>query len=106
MRVRGLPKVLEILEGVFDHSLVQRAKVHARMAEWVRTCEVPEVPINELPIEAVVVAHEQHAAFRASLYPTREVFHHGLRIVKIQSLLAREPSHRQRVGTPIHRNWF
>src|SRR5215831_3351247 len=106
MCVRGLPKVLEILEGVFDHSLVQRAEIRARMAEWVPTCEVPEVPINELPIEAVVVAHEHHATFRISLYPTREVFHHGFRIVKAESILARKPSDRESIRTPTLRNWF
>src|SRR5262249_17991425 len=46
-------------------------------------------------------AHEQHAAFRVSLNPTHEVFYYGLRIVKAQSILAREPRHRESVRTPI-----
>ena len=59
MGVRGFAQVLEILEHVLDQSLVERAQVRARMAERVPAGEMPQVPVDELPVEPVVVPGNQ-----------------------------------------------
>ena|SRR5215475_2763978 len=106
MCVGGPTQMLEVLEGVPDNSFVQRAKVRARMAEWITACEVPEVPVNKLPIETVVVANEKCATFGVLVRPAGEVLHHAFRIVKAQSIFTREPTDGQSVGYPIIGNWL
>src|SRR5262249_24970473 len=106
MCVGCLPQVLEVLEGVPDHSFVQRAKLRARMTECVPACEVPEVRIDELPIETVLVTHEQCSAFGIFLGPAREAFHDALRVIKAESIFAREPTDGESVWNPIVRDWL
>ena len=58
MGMLGLSKMLEVLEGVSHHSLVQRTQVGRRVPEGI-ACEVAmEVVVDVLPIEAVVVRDE------------------------------------------------
>jgi hypothetical protein len=100
----GPAQVLKILEHVLNHSLVQRAEVRARMAKRVSTREVPEIPVDELPIETIVVTHEQCSAFRVFPYPTREVLHHAQRIVEAECIAPCEPADGESLGNPFVRN--
>jgi hypothetical protein len=99
MCVCGPAQVLKILEHVLDHSRVQQAEVRARMAKRVSTREVPEIPVDELPIETIVVTHEQSSAFRVFPYPTREVLHHAQRIVEAECIAPCEPPDARASGT-------
>src|SRR5262249_18450884 len=62
--------------------------------------------VNELPIEAVVVTHEQRATFGVFLYPARKALHHALRIIEAESILACESTDRESVWNPFLGDWL
>ena len=59
-------RVLEIGEHILDHALVERAEIGRLIAEGVFAEEVVEIPVDELPIEAVVVGDESLAGLAAA----------------------------------------
>src|SRR5215831_21171759 len=93
--------MFEVLEGILDQAFVERAEIGAGVAERIATGEPPEVPVDELPIETVVVAHEQCAALAMLGNPAAEVRHHGFGIVEGKRLFARERADRERLGYPL-----
>ena len=99
--VLGLPQMLEVDEHVPNHALVERAEVGGTVAERVFAEEVVEVPVDELPVEAVVVGNE-HGLTTADLgNPVGELLHHGLRVVELQRLFPRETAHLECLGNPL-----
>src|SRR5215467_3051532 len=62
---------------------------------------MPQIPVDELPIEAVVVTHEKRAPPRVFHYPAREILHHPLWIVEVEGILAREPAHGECLRNPF-----
>ena len=73
--MRSPPQVLEVLERILDHTFVERAEIRAGMPKRISAQVAPKIPVDELPIEAVVVADEERAASRMLREPTLEVFH-------------------------------
>ncbi len=53
-----LAKVFEVFECVFDEALVYGAEVGRAVAEWVLSEKVVEIPVDKLPVEAIVVGNE------------------------------------------------
>ena len=68
VRVLGLAQVLETLMHVLDDPLVEGPQVGGAEAEWILASKMVEVPVDELPIEAVVVGYE-HRLPLGSLQP-------------------------------------
>src|SRR5262245_59780543 len=99
--VRSLAQVLEGFERVLDKPLVERTEVGAGVAERIGARAMPQIPVDELPIEAVVVADEVWPAPGLLLDPGGEGGHHLGRLVEGQRLLARETAHRQRLRNPF-----
>ena len=58
MCVFGFPEMLEVCEGVLDDALLERSQVHGAVSEGVFREEVMEIPVDELPVEPVVVGDE------------------------------------------------
>jgi hypothetical protein len=106
VRVGRFAEVLEIDERVFLHALVEGAEVGRAEAEWVGADEVMEVPVDELPIETVVVGNEQHAAFAIRLEPLVKALHDRLGIVEPETLLSREIADGQGLRDKRVGNWF
>ncbi len=50
--------MFEILEHIFDHALVEGAKVSRTESKWIFADKVDEVPIDKLPIKSIIVAKE------------------------------------------------
>src|SRR5262249_52010686 len=71
------------------------------MAEWIRACKAPEIPINELPIETIVIADEERAAFSPLLHPSAKTVHYSARVVKVERLFTCEAADGQRIGHPF-----
>jgi hypothetical protein len=63
MRVLRFPQMFEILEKIFHHSFVKRAKIRGRKSERIRTEKMNEIPVDELPVEPVVVRNKSWRAF-------------------------------------------
>src|SRR5437763_14311236 len=100
------PQVLEVLERVLDHSFVERPEIRARMSKRIAPQEVPEIPVDELPIEAVVVAHEERPATGFLRDPSVEVLHDLRRIGKGKALVSGESADRERFRYPFLRDRF
>ena len=60
--VFGFAQMLEVFEGVFNHSLIEGAQVGRGMTEGVASQKLPEVEINERPVEPIVIGNE-HRSF-------------------------------------------
>ena len=99
-----LAEVLEVLCGVANNALVERAEVGGRKAKGVRAGEVMEIPVNELPIESVVVGDEHGATDGMLRQPSLELAHDGLGIGKRQRLLASKATDCERAGNPAFGN--
>ena len=84
--------MLEVDKRVLLHAFVERAKVRGTETEGVAPGKVMEVPIDELPIESVVVGDKHHAALAVQFEPVGECRHDGLGFVKLEALLALEPT--------------
>src|SRR5262245_19176400 len=78
--VACLPEVLEVLEGIANEPFVERAEIGGRKAKRIRAGEVVEVPIDELPVEAVVVGDEHGLTGGVLGEPRLESAHNGLRL--------------------------
>src|SRR5262245_30306157 len=98
VRVPGFAEVLEVDESVLLQALVQRAEIGGAKAEWIGAEEMVKVPVDELPVEAVVVGDEEAAAFAVGLKPVAKSLHHGIWIVESEALLAREAADGERFG--------
>src|SRR5262252_484492 len=96
--------MLEALECVLDHSLVERPEICARVPERVSSQEMPEIPVYELPVEAVVVADEEHATGGVLLEPVVELLHDPRGLRECQCLLAREAADGKRLWDPVLRD--
>src|SRR5271157_2166670 len=70
------------------------------MAERVASGEMPKVPVDELPIEAVVVAYEDCLPAGILLKPARKILHRRPWVVEAQCFLARETAHGERFRYP------
>src|SRR4051794_34378021 len=71
------------------------------MAERVLAAESVEVPVDELPVEAVVVGYEHRAARRVVGDPRLELPHDVARVWEGQRLLARYLADRQGFGDEL-----
>ena len=58
MRVFCFPEMLEVFERIPDQSFVKGAEIHRGKTERVAAHEMVKVPVDELPIEAVVVGYK------------------------------------------------
>ena len=99
VRVGRFAEVFEVRECVLLHSFVERAEVGRTMAERVLAEEMVEVPVDELPIETVVVGDED-GRHRIDLDPVVELLHHGLGIVELERLVAVNPLNCKASGKP------
>src|ERR1700686_239155 len=62
---------------------------------------MPEIPVDELPIEAVVVADEEGPRAGVLGHPPCEFFHHLGGLVEPQGLLPREAADGESVWNPL-----
>lgn len=106
MGVPGFSEVFEVRRGVLDDALVERSEVHGAVAEGVSFEEVMEVPVDELPIETVVVGDEDRMSLGNCRNPGLEFGHDRFRIVELQGLLARETADSEGFGDPFVRDGF
>src|ERR1700757_3988675 len=76
------------------------------MAEWIRARKMPEIPINELPIETIIVTDEERAAFGPFFHPSAKTVHYGAGVVKVERLFTCKAADGQRIGHPFIRDWL
>ncbi len=86
-------QVLEVGEGVLYESFVERSKIRRTVAKWILACKMVEIPIDELPIEAIVIRNEEGPSSAVNSDPPGECLHDGLRIVKLERFLAAESAY-------------
>ena len=84
-----LSEVLKVHKHALFHSFVERAQIYRTESEWVASEKVVKIPVDELPIEAVVVGDEHRAADRVVGDPRLELPHDVARVREGQRLLAR-----------------
>src|SRR5207344_3091214 len=72
--------------------------------ERIFTGEVVEVPIDELPVEAVVVGDENERLLAKAFEPGCKSMHHLSRVVERRDLLAGEAADVERFGDPEPRD--
>jgi hypothetical protein len=101
--VLRLPQMLEAGKHILDYPFVERTQVGRAMAERVLAQEMVEVPVDELPIEAVVVGNEHGLAFGDGTNPVGKLLHHRLRVIKRQCLVTRETADLKGLGNGRHR---
>lgn len=77
--------MLEVDKCVLLQSLVERTEICRAEAKGIFAEEVVEVPVDKLPVEAVVIGNNIIVA-TVGREPLMKLFHHGLRIIKIQTL--------------------
>src|SRR4029077_19887618 len=104
MRVGSFSQVFEVLEGVLHQPLVEGAEIRAGVAERIAIREVPEIPVDELPIEPVVITDEEWTPLASLVHPHGEILHHLLGIVERHRLFARVTTHGQGLRNPSLRN--
>src|SRR5262245_42910581 len=63
-----------------------------------------EIPVNELPIESVVIRDEETSTRGVDPQPVAETFHDRLGVVKLETLVPAEPAHRQGFGDEVARD--
>src|SRR4051794_18117644 len=90
MRMPRPAQMLERGERVSDESLVERAEILRAESERIASDEMMEVPVDELPVEAVVVGNEDRSVANVLGEPVFEVRHDFARLVEGQRLLAAE----------------
>ena len=101
VRVWGLAQVFEVGEGVFHEPFVERAEVGGTVTEGILTDEVVEVPVDELPVEAVVVGNEVGTPFAVGGNPGGEPLHHGFGVVELERCFAAEAADGKRLRNPL-----
>ena len=88
--VLGSAKMLEVDEGVFLHTLIERTEICGTEAEGVGSHEMMEVPIDELPVETVIVGNEHKTVWAVCFQPIAKLYHDCLELVEIEALLSGE----------------
>src|SRR5262245_27178542 len=68
--------MLKVYEGVFLQTLVERPQIRRAEAERIIAGKVVKVPVDELPIESVVVGNEHHAPLAVRRKPFLKVVHY------------------------------
>ncbi len=76
------------------------------MAKRIIVREMMKIPIDELPIEAIVVGDEERTPIAVVGDPGREVLHNGFRIVKRKRVLARKSADGECFGYPLFGDGF
>ena len=88
-------RCLKFLFEVLHQALVERPEVRRRVPEGVLAQERVEVPVDELPVEAVVVGDEDRASRGVLADPVRELAHHVTRSRERQGVCTRETADRK-----------
>ena len=98
--------MLEVDEHVLGHAFVERTEIRGTMPEGVLVEEVVEVPVDELPVETVVVGNEHRTTAADLGDPVGELLHNRLRIVEPERFFPCEAAHLERLGNPFVRDRF
>lgn len=101
-----LSKMLEVYERIFLHALVQRSEICRAETEGVFTDEVVEVPVDELPIESIIVRDEHDTPLAVGRQPFVELFHDAFRVVEFEALVSCESADSERVRDELFGDRF
>lgn len=98
MAMPGLAQSLEIDTHILLHPLVERPQVGGTVAKGIPALEVVEVPVDELPVKAVVVGNKHDSVGTVGSEPAVKRLHYAPGIVEGQALLTREAADGQGFG--------
>ena len=90
LRMSGLSQMLEVGNRVLHKTLIKRAEIARTVPKWIPAKEVVEIPIDELPIEPVVVGDEEATSDAVEVDPRAKLIHNRLGIAEFERLLPGE----------------
>ncbi len=67
MAVPGAPQMFKVLKRVFDETFIKTAEIGGGKSKRIFPGEMMEIPIDELPVESVVVRDKQHPSVTIGL---------------------------------------
>ena len=76
------------------------------MPERIIAKEMMKIPIDELPIEPIVIGDEERTPAAVGLDPGIELIHDGFGVGKLERFLAGESADGERLREPFVGNWL